>query len=201
MPLIDTSYFIGERNIPNAGTGSPVDKLIAREILVNEGKFLKLALGNSLYSAFMTALGKNADGSFENVDKGVPAAAVPQKWKDLLNGKEYTGLDSRKYTWVGFIVLADDAAISESIIADYVFFQFMKNYSTLTTPMGEVKAGTENATAVSPKFKMTSVWNKMHFEINELVRFLRNNSSVYTEWTFQDGYCTTQDLGFLNPFL
>jgi hypothetical protein len=76
MPLIDTSYFIGERNIPNAGTGSPVDKLIAREILVNEGKFLKLALGNSLYSAFMTALGKNPDGSFENVDKGVPAAAV-----------------------------------------------------------------------------------------------------------------------------
>jgi hypothetical protein len=32
MPLIDLTYFVSEINIPNAGTGSPVDSLVTRLI-------------------------------------------------------------------------------------------------------------------------------------------------------------------------
>jgi hypothetical protein len=201
MPLIETSYFIGEINIPNAGTGGPVDALVNRFIKLHEPRFLQLALGQSLYSAFMTGLGKAADGSYEKVDKGVPADDVAQKWKDLLNGKEYTGLDGRKYKWNGFIPLQDSATANESIIASYVYYYFMKNNATQTTGIGENQPNQENGVSVSPRFKMTSAWNKMHFEIGELIRFLKNNMATYTEWTYQDGYCSGQDLGFINPFI
>jgi hypothetical protein len=200
MPLIDLTYFVSEINIPNAGTGSPVDSLVTRLIRDYEPKFLRLALGEALYDSFMTGLQLQADGSYNKVDKGVADPTIEQKWKDLLNGTDYTDSNGRKRKWKGFVRLLDGNPSLQSPIAQYVYFYFMKTSATQSTSMGEAQATVENATVISPRFKMTAAWNSMHGEVEELMRFLKANVTTYPEWTFEDQFCTLQDLGFINPF-
>jgi hypothetical protein len=200
MPLIDVTYFVGEINIPNAGTGGPVDSLVLRLIGDYESKFLRLALGEALYDSFMSGLELQADGTYNKADKGVAVDTVAQKWKDLLNGASYTDSNGQKRKWKGFVRLLDGSPALESPIAHYIYFYFMKTSATQTTSMGEAQANAENAQMVSPRFKMTAAWNRMHEEVRELLRFLKANITTYSEWTFEDQFCTLQDLGFINPF-
>jgi hypothetical protein len=204
MPLIDTSYFVGaELNLPGAGvSGNPSDTLLTMFIKEHETGFLVKALGRKLYRSFMTGLGLNqTTGAYANVTSGKAADAVDQKWKDLLNGKEYTDDAGNLQKWKGFIALSDDGnTLKQSIIANYIYYHFVRNNATQTSSIGEVAGTTENTTPVSPRFKVSSAWNKMHFEIKELFWFLQNNMEVYSEWQLIDGYKAMEDLSFINPF-
>jgi hypothetical protein len=202
MPLIDTTYFTGEINIPNAGvSGNASDTLLIYFIKQFETEFLVKALGRNLYRGFMTALGLNVTtGAYANVANGKAADSVDQKWKDLLNGKEYTDQNGDLQKWKGFISLSDDGTtIKQSIIANYVYYWFMRNNASQTTSSGEAKGSSENSAPVSPRFKMCNAWNKMHYEIKELNRFLKNNMSVYSEWKWIHGRKAEQEFEFINP--
>src|ERR1700694_783737 len=118
--LINTTFFVGNINIPGAGAGGPVDASLNWFIKNYETEFMRIALGGDLYFDFMTGLGLASDGSFSNVANGVAAVGTVQIWKDLLNGKEYTGMDARLHKWKGLVSVGDDAqTIKKSPIANY----------------------------------------------------------------------------------
>lgn len=200
MPLIDIKYFVGKLNIPNTGTGGPIDTQLKYFIQEHEIEFLRSALGIALCKAFITALGV-ADGDYTNVNDGVAADSIDQKWKDLLNGKEYTDLSNRAQKWNGLISISDGSRTTlKSPIANYVYFYFMRENVTPTTSVGVVQGVAENAQVISPKQKLCNAWNSMAEEMEQLIRFLRNNQTVYPEWTSRDGYDALEKFRYINPF-
>jgi hypothetical protein len=89
----------------------------------------------------------------------------------------------------------------DSPAADYVYYYWLKNQSTQTTGIGEVKPVAQNAAAVTAMEKMCSTWNAMVEKTKLLTEFLSVNSTVYPE--FQK-YALSQELEILltrlNPF-
>jgi hypothetical protein len=85
--LIDRTYFVGELNIPNtnqAAIGSQVDLFIEQY----EDQLLNEVLGYSLYKAFKA---------------GMQEVTVDQKWTDLIEGVEYTDVNSKVRFWKGLV--------------------------------------------------------------------------------------------------
>lgn len=85
--LIDRTYFIGDLNIPNtsdAAVGSLLDWFIEKY----EEKFLNDVLGYDLHKAFKA---------------GMLEVTIPQKWTDLIEGVEYTDLQSNTRFWKGLV--------------------------------------------------------------------------------------------------
>jgi hypothetical protein len=87
MSLIDRTYFVGELNIPNitqAAIGSTVDLFIEEY----EDKLLNDVLGYTLNKALKA---------------GLQEVPVAQKWTDLIEGVEYTDVNSKTRYWKGLV--------------------------------------------------------------------------------------------------
>lgn len=69
-----------------------------------------------------------------------------------------------------------------SIIANYVYYWWMRNEVTQTAMVGEVMTTTENAVRVSPSGKMARAWNEMVEGSWELIRFLDAFPDTYTQY-------------------
>lgn len=167
MPLIDISYFIGERNIPN--TSYPdVSSLIDNLVVVHEREYLISLLGYELFKLFEAGLLDNP---------------VAQKWLDIRDGVVYTGMDGRVKQWRGFV----NASTFESPVADYVYYWYVRNNQSQTAAMGEVKSGSENAFPVSSAYKQSKAWNDMAEKSYSLYEFLQLNYATYPEFQLQSG--------------
>ncbi|RUP42609.1 MAG: hypothetical protein EKK63_00280 [Acinetobacter sp.] len=91
MSLINSSYFIGERDIPNtdnAATAAALDTFIR----TYEKQYLKKALGYELFKVFTT---------------GLQADTPAQRYLDLLFGKEFTGHDGKLKKWEGLVSVTE----------------------------------------------------------------------------------------------
>lgn len=93
--LINSSYFTGgERNIPNTHY-SDVSGLISEIISIREPEYLLKALGYELYSIFKA---------------GIIAATPDQRYRDILLGAEFIGLNGEKKRWEGLVSLTEPQA-------------------------------------------------------------------------------------------
>ncbi len=191
--LIDASYFVGMINIPNKDNND-VLSLIDWYIGKYEVDILRDCLGMDLYRQFMTALGQTPAGSgqparYLYVSGGVADPEnVSQEWIDLLNGKEYVGLDSRLHKWQGFIAVTDDTSPAKSLIANYVYYQIMKNRATITMGIGEVVADADGASNVSVNDKAVAAWNEMVEWIHDLIWFLDYSIATYGFYEYYPGW-------------
>lgn len=88
----------------------------------------------------------------------------------------------------------------KSLIANYIYYWFVRNNHTQTATMGEVKTQNENAVNISPAVKMTRAWNEMSSWICELVEYLNAMSTTYTEWSKQNVYSMQYSFGSINEF-
>jgi hypothetical protein len=93
--------------------------------------------------------------------------------------------DGREYVWNGETIkwngLAFDSnGTKRSLIADYVYYQYLKDNVSFTMGAGEVESKADVAT--SPKLKMIRAWNDMAMMNSELFQFLQANQSVYPEF-------------------
>lgn len=182
MTLIDISYFIGERNIPNATvSGSAVGEQLTLFINKYEEELLTKVLGYSLYKSFKT---------------GIEAGTPDTKWIALRDGKEYA-YHGKTVKWKGLRITSP---VKQSLIADYVYYWFMYNNATQTAAMGEVKTAAENAASVSPGLKMEIAWNEMSKRIDELVCYLDTSIEDYPEWKDQDKHCVLSEFRPINTF-
>lgn len=183
MSFINASYFVGNINIPNAAD-APISSRITWFINKYEPEFLRLALGYELYAAFVA---------------GIAAESPDQLWLDLRDGKVYGGLDGYTYKYRGLIETlvppieaapeADPpveavAGVYESMIANYVYWQYEKSIATQSAGIGEVIVKAENADNASVRQKMVSAWNNMADAVREMHCFLNTFYQDYPTWNY-----------------
>jgi len=98
---------------------------------------------------------------------------------------------------------APDVAGQESCIANYVYFKYKQNYATQTTDFGEVVTQAENSRNASPRKKMASAWNAMHYWVKEFCEFMEatqnTDPTIYPEWTLPDEHHALRYFAFMNP--
>ena len=146
MAIIDNTYFTkGLLFIPNNKdtNAEPVDSASAvteidffiteyeRELLLN-------ALGVTLYDELQAEL----------------PTPTTQKWIDLVDGKSYT-INSKTKQWNGL-----KGANMQSLIAFYVYCQYLRNDNStyLTTGIGQNTANNAERSDPSPKY--VKAWNR-----------------------------------------
>lgn len=159
MPLIDHTYFIGEINLPNT-TKADVQERLNFFINKYEEKLLIELLGYDLYKQYKT---------------GLTAQEPESKWLDIRDGAEYTNSAGIMFKWDGL----RNEETKKSMIANYVYYWWMRNEVSQTSAVGEVITTTENAVRTSPSVKMSRAWNEMVESSWRLIRFLDAKTTVY----------------------
>lgn len=163
MSFIDSSYFILEINVPNAGTQNPALMGATNElqqfIEKYESKYLSEVLGYEMYKDFL-------------------ANIQLQKYKDLLDGVEFTDSLGRLNKWCGFV-----NSEKVSPIANYVYVKLLSHRVSSLSGVGLVGTNTENSVRVDPSFLMTMVHNEM-VEMNIVLHnYLLTRQTDYRYYT------------------
>jgi hypothetical protein len=146
--IIDNEYFLNgwlfipnNKNINAAPVGSPsitsdLDLFrieYERELLIN-------AFGVTLYNGLQTAL--------------LDLPASDQKWQDLVNGKDYA-INSKTKRWNGL-----RGANQQSLIAFYVYCQYLRNDNSTYLTTGISQSTANNAERSDPSPKFVKSWNR-----------------------------------------
>lgn len=212
MFIIDNTYFIRENYIPNVGTASSAEKLNV-EMLIDEKCPLFLrdyALGIDLYNSLLS-----------NMTNGVLKNDAQDKWKNLVNGCEYT-INGENFVWQG--LKYEMGSFKGSLLADYITYLWLEqNYST-TTGLGQKVVEAKNTISVSANAKLAETWNRFLMKYNgglnineptiwykdgvrvvdyfknssnsaSLIQFLQQNPLDYP-----DALCRCFEQGFINRF-
>lgn len=168
MNLIDPSYFIGEINIAGTDRLEVLDSLNAL-ISKYESMFLRDVLGIELSNLFVAGL----PYQFPTL--------LDQRYLYLRDGVAFI-VNGITYRWRGFVEEKNDAIKKRSIIANYIYYWYLRDVNTFQTPVGETSALTHNSVTDSPDVKMTRAWNEMVDGVSELRFFLQQNSIMYPEY-------------------
>jgi hypothetical protein len=143
--FIDSTYFVGEINIPNA-TQAPTSTALTQAIGQYEKEVLILLLGYKLYSLLV------ADCTL-----GVPATQI---YKDLVDGKEFTHTfngEDMTLKWEGL-----KNTSLQSLLAYYTFFKYVERDVTRLYGTGVSMAATEEKwQRVSAVNKLCAAWERM----------------------------------------
>lgn len=147
--LIDETYFTRELRIPNlttnnldvAGDGN-FDQWIDRESRL----CLRAALGVALFND----LNSNIDAN------GNLLSTAPQKWQDLVNGKNYT-YQGEDFRWEGLIY--SDGAFKVSLLAYYTYAKWLEFERSRMSGLGEVRGLAANTESVNSTSRYVSIWN------------------------------------------
>lgn len=158
--LIDSSFFVGEINIPN--TNKPeVQAELNHFIAKYESELLNHLLGNELYASYLA----DVDGE--------------QRFQDLINGVSYNdGIDY----WRGLIYSYNGGLTMHSMIAYYTYWFWMKDKSSWNSGIGVVRPEGDKAKPISPALKMTAAWNTFSEQVGEFLQFMNASVDVYPEW-------------------
>ena len=145
--LIDKTYFQGDITIPNLQEIQHDNDLVQILIESKSNSLLESILGRENYLALKSQLDVN----------GKLKPDADQKWKDLVNGQSYTDND-QKFYFKGLIQEGD--LYKTSMIADFVFCEWLKQTRSQQTGVGEVVVNAQNATNVNSNSKFVSIWNR-----------------------------------------
>lgn len=81
--------------------------------------------------------------------------------------------------FTGYITPATTSSVNLSPIANYVYWKYRTDITTVTTPTGEAAAENQNSTIISPARKMCADWNQMVVWNYSLWQFLWVNRDTY----------------------
>ena len=151
MYIINDTYFQApKREIPNLDEAD--SKTFAElELLIDEK--CRLLLLGFLTSEQVTELESYlVDGILPEDTSG-----IPQKWIDLVNGKNYTanGVELR---WTGLIWTK--GTYKGSLLADFVYYYFLESQASYMTGVGDAKGNPKGATMVNPTQRLVTIWNE-----------------------------------------
>lgn len=184
--LIDDTFFTNKIQIPNLGTS--VGKYNIKPLIELECyAFLESLLGFELYSEL--ELHFDADLNLKD--------DAPQKWKDLLFGKVY---DNKK--WKGLIQVGK--LTKSSILADWVYINWLENTVSTATNNGQVVIEVKNAVKVDNTPKKVEVWNVIVNKIGEFSYCKPNvsyhNGIRFTDWFGRSNNNIVSLRDYLNDF-
>ena len=169
MSLIDTTYFVRDCNLPAGALNT-----IASSITRYERDILIHILGYDLYKLVAA----------------YDVSSSPQRVRDIVEGKEYIE-GNYSVKWNG-LVNSDKV----SILAYYVYIQYLRDKSLTFQNVGTVGATTENSVVVSPAPLIQRASARMIGLIGcpvddiyapTLYNFMSNaGSAVYPEWIYNE---------------
>jgi len=148
--LIDKTYFQGDISLPNIQDVSHETDLVDILIESKSCSLLESILGRDNFLSLQA-----------NCTDGVLNDDAEQKWKDLVQGKSYE-LHNQKFYFKGLIQEGD--LYKTSLIADFVFCEWLRQSRSQQTGIGEVVIQAQNAMNVSSGSKLISVWNRFQME-------------------------------------
>lgn len=93
---------------------------------------------------------------------------------------------------------------NQSPIAQYIFYWYTRNMATQNSGIGTVITNAENATNVSPRRMLATVWNEMHYWCVDFINFMEatrwQSPTTYPEWQYDQPGNVICEFGFCNPF-
>lgn len=147
MLFIDSTYFQRDLTIPNVDEMNSVALTEVNQFIDGNVPFiLNKALGYALYKDLLS-----------NTTNGALNVGAPQRWKDFVNGVEYTK-DGKLVKWKG--LLWTEGTFKGSLLADYVYCAYLKFKVSFLSGVGEVKAEAKNATNVNSTQRYVTIWNR-----------------------------------------
>lgn len=155
--LIDETYFNLNINVPNTTEveGSLVQ---LNQFIDTKSRLLILtALGYDLFKHLDSFL---TNGLLPAVPTLPTVDPVPLKWRNLCTGAEYTK-NGKTVKWNG--LYHTDGTTKQSLIAHYVFTEWLKNSVSQVNGIGEVSLVAKNATNVNSTQRYVEVWNDFVF--------------------------------------
>ena len=156
--IITNAYFNINTELPHISESVPSPSLVGNNSELEsfkqryEKEVLLKILSFPLYKAFMSAFDYNEDTNTHTIKSD-----ADQKWKDLLNGKEYTK-NGIEVFWPGIIY--DDENVKRSFIANYIYCMFLKKDASKHLGVGLVIPKAKNAQRAEPKHKFTTAYNE-----------------------------------------
>lgn len=156
-------YYKADIHIPNVINPTPTVNDLSKggELLLYistyERDVLIKLLGYSLYKEFSDQFDVDAN------DQWTIKPLADQKWKDLLNGKEYT-IDNVTYNFRGLIFSEGigTSLINRSLLSYYVYYNFLSNDVDNYSSVGVQNETAKNATKVSAIPKAVKAWNNFY---------------------------------------
>lgn len=150
---IDSTFFIGQINIPNSGE-TRGDETVNLDHYIEKGCYLFLShlLGAKLYND----LKANLDSELNL------KPTADQKWKDLFYGKTY---DDKFFKGL----IQEHVTFKSSVLANYVFWYWLKDNLSTTSGIGSIALEAKNAILVSSDSRERDVWNSIVSDVGERV--------------------------------
>lgn len=174
---IDKTYFFGELMLSQVQSeeGAAALQLI---IDSRETELLTRLLGYELNKAYQAALLLEVAADPDAVPTPIAAVLLEQRFIDLRDGKEYTGSNGATVKWPGLRFTVGTS--KKSLIANYVYWHYLRDNHTFTTGSGEKKSPL--AINALPTAKLNRAWNEMvdwNFQLND---FLNKEIATYPEY-------------------
>lgn len=163
---------VGAQPVGNQSVKSDLDVIIEKY----ERVLLLDALGVTLYNELQTAL------------KNISTAA--QKWKDLVQGADYT-INNQVYRWDGLQGYNND-----SLIAYFIYTQYLVNDELTYTTTGMVRNEASNAITAPFNTKYVRAWNNftqmyqadLYRYSNRCYNFYKRNNWYLSYWESLEVY-------------
>lgn len=159
--IIDVSFFQGGQTEIAQSTEASVAATVNRYINTLEQDFLRELLGYELSKLFQAGYASVA------------------KYQALLNGAEYVNRfgDADKFRGIVFTDGLDGR--KRSMIANYIYYYYLRQETTFTSGSGEKEIAAMNAEKASSRMKQVRAWNEMVKWVKQLWEFLYVNQSDY----------------------
>lgn len=178
MYLIDstTEFFYGKNSVPNIAEIVSESKDVLNNII--ETKLPELlcdyALGIELFNDFK-----------DNLENGQLKPTAEQKWKDLVNGKEYTK-DSKTHVWKGLV--SEVNGKKESFLVSYVFHLWLEDNTTYVSSNGEQAMQVANSNTVMNNRRLIDAWNEF-LKFYQGVNYYANGYIGWHKGILYKDYC------------
>lgn len=162
MPITDLTYYKAEIFIPQGQTSvsdeaTGVRTGVKEFITQYEREALVKTLGYELYNEFADEFDVSATDVWTIQD------AAAQKWKDLLNGKEYTiDGDTVNYRGMIFTEPFSGTTLKRSFMAYYIYCNYLGDDMESYSGIGISELQAKNAVRVSPIPKYTRSWRRFY---------------------------------------
>jgi hypothetical protein len=179
--IINISFFYGQLEIAQI-TELSVQATLNRYIDTLEQDFLKDLFGYGLSKLFLAGY------------------STPGIYKDLLDGVEYVNRFGQQDKFKGLVFKDGEGEKKRSMIANFIYYHYLRQETTFTSGSGEKEIATQNAVNASNRMKQTRAWNEMVKWVKELWEFLYVKQQDYPEY-FNNGrqiYATHPDLMTVN---
>lgn len=133
-----------------------------------------------------------------NKDTGVLTLLKPE---DIFGNLEYFFVE---FELRNSDVTAPGFTTNQSLIAQYIYYWYVRDAATQNTGIGQVITNAENATNVSPRRKLATIWNAMHYWCVDFINFIeamnQQTPVLYPEWQWDQKANVICEFGFCNPF-